>query len=67
MSKQNPNYSPANSVQVGLSVAREVKVDDNVHRLDINTTSQQIGADQISAVSLAEIVEHAVTVILRHT
>lgn len=35
----------ANSVQVGFGILGEVKVDDNVDGLNINTTGEEIGAD----------------------
>ena len=40
---------PTDSVQVGFCHLREVEVDDNVDSLDIDTASQQVGADQVSA------------------
>ena len=33
---------PTDSVQVGLSVFREVKVDDDVDGLDVDTASEEI-------------------------
>ena len=55
------------SVQVSLGVLREVKVDDNIDSLNINTTSQQIRADKVSTHAISKIVEHPVTVVLKHT
>lgn len=55
-----------NTVQVGLSVLGEIEVDDDVDGLNIDTTSQQIGADEVAAHAVAEIVEHSVTVLLKH-
>ena len=54
------------SVKVSFGVSWEVKVDDNVDSLDVDTTSEQVGADQVSAVSLTEVVENAVSVVLSH-
>ena len=56
----------ADTMQVGLSVFGEVKVDDNVDSLDIDTTSEQVRADKITANTVAEVVEDAVTVLLGH-
>jgi len=53
-------------MQIGLGHLGEVKVDDNVHGLDINTTGEQVGADQVAARAVAEIVEDSVTVLLAH-
>lgn len=55
-----------NSVQVGFGILGEVKVDDNVDSLDINTTSEEIGADEVSADAVAEVVEDAVASLLLH-
>lgn len=56
----------ADAMQVGFSVLWEVKVDDDVNRLDINTTGEEVRADKISADAIAEIMENAVTVCLKH-
>lgn len=55
-----------NAVQIRLSVLWEIEVDDNVDSLDIDTTSQQIGADKVSAYAIPEIVENTVAVVLEH-
>ena len=54
------------AVEVGLRVLREVKVDDHVDRLDVNAARKEVGADQVSALAVAEVVEHAVALVLRH-
>ena len=56
----------SDSVQVGFGVLREVKVDDNVDSLDVNTTGQKIRADQVAHGSGAEIVEYPVAGMLKH-
>ena len=55
------------TVEVRLRVLGEVEVDHHVDRLNINTTSDQVGADQVTAVALTEVMEHTVTVLLLHT
>ena len=55
-----------NAVKIGLGVLGEVKVDDDVHRLDIDTTGEQIGTDQVPANAIAEIVEDTVSGLLGH-
>jgi len=55
-----------NSVEVGLGVLGEVKVDDYIHRLNVDTASKEVRADQITADTVAEIVENPVPVVLEH-
>jgi len=47
----------ANSVQVGTAFVGEVEVDDNIDGLHINTSGNQIGADQSLELSFSESVE----------
>lgn len=54
------------SVQIGFSILGEIKVDNNVDSLDINTTGQEIGANEVSADAVAEVVEDTVTSLLLH-
>ena len=56
-----------NTMKIGFGILREIEVDDNVDGLDINTTRQKIGADKIAADAIAEVVEDAVAVRLKHT
>lgn len=55
-----------NTVQIGLCVLGEIKVDDDVDRLNIDTAGQQIRAYKVAAHAIAEIMEHSVTVLLKH-
>jgi len=55
-----------NSVQVRLGRLREVKVDNHVDSLDVNTARDQIRADEIAARAVAEVVEDAIAVLLSH-
>jgi len=56
----------ADSVQVCFRVLGEVKVDDNVDGLNIDTTSEKIRRYQVTAGTVAEVMEYAVTVRLYH-
>ena len=56
----------ANPVQVGLSHLGEVKVDDDVDGLDVDTPGEEIAADQVSAKASSEVVEDSITVSLGH-
>ena len=38
----------------------------NIDGLDVDPAGEQVGADQVAAVALAEVVEHPVAVVLRH-
>ena len=53
-------------MQVGLGHLGEVEVDDHVDGLDVDTAGEQVGADQVTAGTVAEIVEDSVTVVLTH-
>ena len=56
----------ANTVEIRLGVLGEVEVNDDVHCLDIYTTSEEIGADEVTADAVAEVVKDAVSVGLEH-
>jgi hypothetical protein len=56
---------PPDAVQIGLAVFREVEVDDNVDRLDVDAAREEVGADEVAAEAVAEVVEDAVAVGLR--
>lgn len=54
------------SVEIGFSCSGEIKVDDDVDGLDVDTASEKIGADEVAGHAVAEIVEDAVPVGLKH-
>lgn len=54
------------TVKIGLGILREVKVNHHIDRLNINTTGQQVRADQVTTHAVAEVMEHAITVLLEH-
>jgi len=56
-----------NTMKIGFGILGEIEVDDNVDGLNINTTCQEIRADKIAADAIAEVVEDAVAVCLKHT
>lgn len=56
----------ANTVKIRLGVFWKVKVDDNVDSLNIDTTGKKIGANEVAANAVTEIVENAVAVALKH-
>ena len=56
----------SNSMKIRLRILRKVEVDDHIHSLDIDTTSEKIGTDEITADAVAEVVEDAIAVGLEH-
>lgn len=50
-------------VQVGLRVLREIKVDNNIHRRDIDTSGKQVRRDEIAACAISEVMEDTVTML----
>jgi len=53
-------------MKVSLGSLREVKIDDHVHRLNINTTGEEVGAHQVTGCSVAELMEDPVSIWLLH-
>ena len=53
-------------MEVCLAVLGEVKVDDDIHGLDIDTAREEVGTYEIAAHPIPEVVEHTVTVRLQH-
>ena len=57
-SKMTESSRSANSVEVGLSVLGEIKVDDNVDSLDVDTSGEDVCAHQASGFTIFEVVEN---------
>ena len=55
-----------NTMQVGFRVLGEIKVDDNIDGLNVDTPGEEVGAHQIAADAIAKVVEYAVPVGLQH-
>jgi hypothetical protein len=53
-------------MEVCFAVLGEVKVNNDVHRLDIDTTGEEVRADEVAADAVAEVVENTVTMGLQH-
>lgn len=53
-------------MQVSFGIARKIKIDDYVHGLNIDTSSEQIRADQITTSSFAKIMKNTITMALCH-
>jgi len=56
----------SDTVKVSLGVLWKVKVDDDVHGLNIDTASEKIRTNKVAHLSVAEVVEDTVTVLLQH-
>lgn len=56
----------ANAVQIRLCHLWEVKVDHHVHSLYVYASREEVRADKVPAEASAEVVEHAVTMLLGH-
>ena len=52
----------ADSMQVGLCVPWEVKVDDDIDRKNIDTTSEDIGTNQAPCLTIFEIMVDSINV-----
>jgi len=50
------------TVKICFRILGEIKVDDDVNRLNINTTSEEVRAHEVSTHAVTEVVEDAVTV-----
>jgi hypothetical protein len=55
-----------NSVEICLRVLGEVKVDNDIDSLDIDAAGKEIGTDEVSADTIAEVMENAVAMRLQH-
>ncbi len=56
----------SDTVKVCLRILGEIKVDDNVDTLDIDTTSKQVGCYKMTGATVAEFVKDSVTIRLLH-
>ena len=56
----------SNTMEIGFGIFWEIKIDDNIHCLNINTTSKEIRANQVTANAVPEIMKYSITVVLEH-
>lgn len=54
------------AMQVGFGHTREIKIDDDVDGLHVDTSSEEVWAHEIAAEARSEVVEHTIAVCLRH-
>lgn len=65
-SKVAESSTTTNPMKVSLCHFREVKINDNIDCLNVDTTGEEITANEVPAESGAEIMEDSVSVSLRH-
>ena len=53
-------------MEVGLGHLGEVEVDDDVDSLDVDTSGEEVAADQVPTEAGSEVVEDSVPVALEH-
>ena len=51
-------------MQISFRHFRKVEIDNNVHSLNVDTTSEQVAADKIATQTLTEVMEHTITIFL---
>jgi hypothetical protein len=56
----------ANSMKVGLRVFGEIKIYDDIDGLDVDTASEEVGTYEITANTITEVMEYAITMGLEH-
>ena len=65
-SQMTESTRPTNTMQVGFTIFRKVKVDDNIDRLYINTAGEQIGRYQMSCGTIPEFMKDTIPICLLH-
>ena len=55
-----------NPVEIGFGILGKVKIDHYIHRLDINSTGEEIRTDKIAIDTVAEIVKYSIPIMLQH-
>ena len=53
-------------MKISFAVLWEIKVDDNVYGLYVDSTSEKIRADEVAEYAITEIMENTVTMRLQH-
>mmetsp|Transcript_21738 Transcript_21738/g.60442 ORF Transcript_21738/g.60442 Transcript_21738/m.60442 type:complete len:268 (+) Transcript_21738:158-961(+) len=56
----------ANPVKIGLGILREIKVDNDINSLDVDSSCEQVGGYKVPACPVPKIMKHAVAVALKH-
>ena len=57
---------PTNTVEVSLGVLGEIKVDDHIDALDVDTASEEIGRHEMAGATISEFVEDSIAIRLLH-
>src|SRR5271168_2999959 len=53
-------------MKISLGILREVKIDNNIDGLNIDTAGKEVRANKVSANTITEVVEDPVAVCLKH-
>ena len=53
-------------MEIGFGIFGKVKVDNYIHRLDIDSTSEEIRTDKIAIDTVAEVVKYSIPIMLQH-
>src|SRR6266550_5708906 len=56
----------SNTMKISFTVLWEIKIDDDVYGLYVDSTCKKIRADEVAAYAIAEIMENAVAMRLQH-
>jgi len=64
--KMSKSARATNTVEIGLGIFWEIEIDNYVDSLNVDTSGKKVGADQVAADAVSEVVKDAVAVILQH-
>ena len=56
----------ANAVEIGFGILGKVEIDNYIHRLDIDSSGEEIRTDKIAIDTVAEVVKYSIPVLLQH-
>ena len=57
---------PSDTVKVCFRIFGKVEIDNDVHGLDINASREEVRTDEVPTYAVAEIVEYAIAMRLKH-
>jgi hypothetical protein len=53
-------------MEISFSILWEIKVYHHIDGLNVNTTCEQVSTHEITACTIPEVMEHSVSVVLKH-
>jgi hypothetical protein len=57
---------PADAMQIRFGILWKIEIDHDIYGLNIDTSGEEVRADEIAAHAIAKVVKDAVTVGLKH-